>query len=65
MFLKARVRTYTGIDAYDKTVEVTDEAAENMDGKISVDNTYPCNKLCTVRWYEKAPEKEPDEDIEV
>ena len=37
-------------DCYDRTELVEDTEAERLDGKYTVENTYPCNKICTVYW---------------
>lgn len=45
-------------DCYEGTVELTDEDALKVDGKITAINAYPCNKIAVVRWYYIAEEIE-------
>jgi hypothetical protein len=47
---KALARVNQGVDAYDRTIEV--ENGKEWDYKFTADNTYPCNKIATVTWYE-------------
>ena len=37
-------------DCFDRSELMEDTEAEQHDGKYTVDNTYPCNKICTVYW---------------
>jgi hypothetical protein len=50
---KAKRRVDSGIDAYDFTVEVaTLEDAKYLERVIHfiAEDTYPCNKIATIRW---------------
>ena len=49
---RALARVYNGVEPYDRTEELPDDEAKKLDGKFSVDNKYPCNKLAVVSWAE-------------
>lgn len=39
-----------GIDTFDHDI-ITDEIeARKLDGKVQIDDRYPCNKICVVSW---------------
>lgn len=51
LFEMAKAKQDHGVDCIDETIEVEDDTiAKQLDGKVVIDNTYPCNKICTVGW---------------
>lgn len=46
----ALIKMAQGVDTFDYSLELKDEEAEKVDGNIFVEDTFPCNKIATVRW---------------
>lgn len=49
-FNMAQARIDQGIDPFLYSDILNDEAAEDIVNRDHIDNTYPCNKIATVRW---------------
>lgn len=49
------------IDCFDETKFFGDHEAEELDGKFTVENRFPCNQIAVVRW-SYIPEKEWDDE---
>lgn len=50
LFKMAIAKQDKGVDCFDKSENFPDTQAKWFDGRIWVDNTYPCNKIATVKW---------------
>lgn len=46
----AKSTMYGMTDDFDYSEVLDDETAEHFDGLYVVENTYPCNKIATVKW---------------
>lgn len=65
---KAQRRLDSGVDAYDFTIEVsTLEEAKYVERVVDfiAEDTYPCNKIATVRWAEIREQEEEEEEEDV
>lgn len=50
-----------GVDAFDYSLEVLESEAKKLDGKVEVENAYPCNSIAVVRWSYIEEAEEEDE----
>lgn len=50
LYVKAVEKQYHGVDCFDYSKELPKEQALELDHVISVENTYPGNKIATVYW---------------
>lgn len=47
---KAKAKEDQGIDTLDDSKRFNEIEAKKLDGQIKIEDTYPANKICTVRW---------------